>query len=212
MARIAKALDTMRSQINALAPNRSKISDGWIGDPAHAARASDHNPNATGVVTALDVTHDPAHGFDSWKFAEMLRLRRDPRIKYVISNGRIFAGPPGPSPWQWRTYTGSNKHSHHVHVSVIGSISAYDNVAPWDIGGDWNEGKDAAPTPPARPLLKQGSRGDDVKKLQALLALPDKERDGIFGSKTKAAVVAFQKSKGLTADGIVGPYTWDALG
>jgi hypothetical protein len=67
--RIAKSLDVLRSQINKAHPNRSKVSDGWIGDTAHAARASDHNPNSGGVVTALDLTHDPAHGFDSWKFA-----------------------------------------------------------------------------------------------------------------------------------------------
>ncbi len=35
--------------------------------------------------------------------------------------------------------------------------------------------------------------------------------DGVFGAKTKAAVVAFQKSKGVDADGIVGPRTWELL-
>jgi len=100
MARLARSLDTLRSQINAKYKDRSKLSDGWIGDTAHAARASDHNPNAEGVVTALDITHDPAHGLDTWKLAEVLRNNKDPRIKYVISNGRIFSSAV--SPWQCR--------------------------------------------------------------------------------------------------------------
>ena len=36
--------------------------------------------------------------------------------------------------------------------------------------------------------------------------------DGIFGSKTYAAVMAFQKANGLSADGIAGPLTWGKLG
>jgi len=36
--------------------------------------------------------------------------------------------------------------------------------------------------------------------------------DGIFGSKTKTAVLAFQNANGLGTDGIVGPLTWAKLG
>jgi lysozyme family protein len=129
MARIAKSLAVLRDQVNARWPNRSKVSDGWIGDPAHAARASDHNPNATGVVTALDITHDPAHGVDAGKIAETLRQHKDPRIKYVISNSRIFSSKV--SPWQWRPYTGANAHTKHVHVSVDADPALYDSAATW---------------------------------------------------------------------------------
>jgi hypothetical protein len=58
-------------------------------------------------------------------------------------------------------------------------------------------------------VLKKGSRGDDVKTLQQFLGLTD---DGIFGSGTDAAVKNWQVTNGLTADGIVGPKTWDAMG
>lgn len=129
MARIAKSLDVLRAQVDAKFPNRSKRSDGWIGDAAHAARASDHNPNSAGVVCALDITHDPAHGVDTWAMAEMLRQQRDRRIKYVISNGRIFSSAV--SPWQWRPYSGANKHAHHVHISVLDDPARCDDGAPW---------------------------------------------------------------------------------
>ena len=61
--------------------------------------------------------------------------------------------------------------------------------------------------------LRKGDSGGDVRELQELLvghgyAL---EADGKYGSKTKAAVVAFQKSAGLEADGVCGPMTWAAL-
>lgn len=66
-----------------------------------------------------------------------------------------------------------------------------------------------------RPTVSYGSRGDAVRKLQELLNALGYDCgsvDGIFGSKTKAAVLAFQKANGLGVDGIVGPLTWAKLG
>ena len=66
-----------------------------------------------------------------------------------------------------------------------------------------------------QPMVYRGSRGDAVRRLQELLNKKGFDCgavDGIFGSKTYAAVVAFQKSNGLGADGIVGPLTWGKLG
>jgi peptidoglycan hydrolase-like protein with peptidoglycan-binding domain len=50
-------------------------------------------------------------------------------------------------------------------------------------------------------ILKVGSRGEDVKKLQAKLGLG---ADGIFGKGTEDAVKSFQTKNGLSPDGIVG--------
>ena len=64
-------------------------------------------------------------------------------------------------------------------------------------------------------VLKQGSRGDSVKTVQQKLirwGYLKGSADGIFGAKTKAAVIAFQKKNGLTADGIIGTHTAQALG
>lgn len=62
--------------------------------------------------------------------------------------------------------------------------------------------------------LKQGSSGSDVKALQKALNATTGSNlsvDGNFGSVTKSAVVNYQKSRGLTQDGTVGPQTWGAL-
>jgi peptidoglycan hydrolase-like protein with peptidoglycan-binding domain len=63
--------------------------------------------------------------------------------------------------------------------------------------------------------LKMGSKGSAVKAVQCILKStgisPTLAIDGVFGLKTKNAVIAFQKSKGLVQDGIVGPKTWAAL-
>jgi len=54
-------------------------------------------------------------------------------------------------------------------------------------------------------LLRVGSTGEEVKKLQALLGV---DVIGKFGPKTEAAVKGWQSANGLTPDGIVGPNTW----
>jgi hypothetical protein len=64
-------------------------------------------------------------------------------------------------------------------------------------------------------LLKTGSRGKTVEDLQRELkaaGCDPKGVDGQFGAKTKNAVEAFQRKHHLTADGVVGPKTWAALG
>ena len=68
-------------------------------------------------------------------------------------------------------------------------------------------------------IISEGSTGDFVKELQEYLNIAaDKypsigklKVDGIFGPKTKAAVIEFQKLNDLTPDGIVGTNTWEVL-
>src|SRR5881398_1855345 len=65
------------------------------------------------------------------------------------------------------------------------------------------------------PILKQGSSGPDVQDLQQKLkdlGFDPNGVDGNFGPGTRDAVIAFQQSKGLQADGIAGPATLAALG
>jgi peptidoglycan hydrolase-like protein with peptidoglycan-binding domain len=63
--------------------------------------------------------------------------------------------------------------------------------------------------------LALGSRGEDVIHLQVLLNYLGGGdvliEDGIFGNKTRARVIQYQKSNSLAADGIVGPLTGKSL-
>lgn len=73
-----------------------------------------------------------------------------------------------------------------------------------------------APTVGYTRPLKSGSRGEDVRQVQERLHalgynLCTPPADGIYGSKTKAAVKQYQRANSLDADGIVGPQTWAAL-
>jgi hypothetical protein len=135
--RVAACLEKLRKQINAKAPNRSKLSDGGIGDTNHKKRSSDHNPwvidGGRGVVTARDFTHDAARGCDCNKLAESLRNSKDKRIKYIIWNRRICNSSPqkGMPAWAWRKYVGKNGHTHHMHISVKPLKSLYDSESAW---------------------------------------------------------------------------------
>src|SRR5262249_45820637 len=66
-----------------------------------------------------------------------------------------------------------------------------------------------------RPVLGKGDVGDDVEDLQEMLngteLRPDLEEDGDFGPATENAVITYQATRGLAADGLGGPITWDGL-
>lgn len=86
-------------------------------------------------------------------------------------------------------------------------------------------GDNAPSTPPAgaqgnrfapMPTLRRGAKGPNVTTLQQALAakgmaFPRFGIDGDFGGETEAAVLFFQRSRGLIADGIAGPQTWAFL-
>jgi hypothetical protein len=116
---LCKAGQQLREQIDDSFVERSRKSDGWIGDRAHSNRKSDHNPDpSNGIVRAIDVDKD----FDSRPstgayLADQIRLcakAGDKRISYVIFAGKIASSKRA---WRWRTYNGVNKHDHHIHIS-----------------------------------------------------------------------------------------------
>lgn len=136
--RLARSLETLRAEIDRAAPKRSKASDGTLGDPAHASRCSRHNPNAAGVVTAFDCTHDPANGCDiharvrAYLVQPLTRIH--PELEYVISNRQVFKRQNNFKP---EAYTGENPHDKHAHFGVgrgtdCAPTVPYDSLQPWN--------------------------------------------------------------------------------
>lgn len=208
--RLARSLEALIDDIDHKFPDRDRHNDGTIGDTRHRAlgNKTDHNPHVhrdgAGIVTALDVTHDPEHGFDAQAFADSLREERDRRIKYVIFNGQIFSSTV--DPWKWRRRNqGPGDHSEHIHISVIDDPALYDDPSPWtyDLSG-----VPLSPSPVFPPRLRRGDSGPAVVDLQTLLGI---EADGDFGEDTDAAVRAFQLRNNLFVDGVVGSHTWGIL-
>lgn len=117
---LCKAGQQLREQFDDSFSNRSRKSDGWIGDARHALRPSDHNPDAQGIVRAIDITRNLSGVSDQDLMpdvADQIRLAArhgDKRIAYVIFDGRIASPRLG---WRWRVYRGSNPHRAHCHIS-----------------------------------------------------------------------------------------------
>jgi hypothetical protein len=119
--RLSKAAIQLREQFDDTFPDRDRTSDGWIGDTRHAARPSDHNPNAENWVLAIDVDRDVSGKSKPDlmpDIADQIRIlcksKKERRITYIIFDGRIASSKKN---WAWREYTGANKHNHHCHIS-----------------------------------------------------------------------------------------------
>ena len=119
---LAPALDTLRREYNQKFPKRSKSSDGTIGDTPHSKRKSEHNPDSKGVVRAIDLT---GKGEQAQYLLD--QVIGDPRVHYVIHNGKIYSRSNG---WKPRKYTGQSPHTEHVHVSLRNRTS---ELASWAV-------------------------------------------------------------------------------
>ena len=145
--RTVRSLDRLNEQIRAaypraVPPATDPNSWGSLADDEHST-SSDHFPHyftvlgKVAVVTARDFPHAPDLGLDFGEVAEALRLSRDPRIKYVIFDGRMFSSYPanGYAPFTWRPYSGPDMHRTHGHVSSVATAAA-DDPRDWQIGED----------------------------------------------------------------------------
>lgn len=230
---LAPALVTLRAEVNKAFPKRDKTTDGWIGDPSHAARKSEHNPcwyctgDRHGIVRALDIDVTPDGDPTRDLAAVILRATiGDPRVWYVIHKGKIYSRTNG---WQPRVYKGA-PHDGHVHVSLNGPNGVVPDLnfstAGWGIAkGSKPPAKD--PRPPAVSVtnIKNAARHPrratnpvHTRRVQrALNAHLDAGLtvDGIYGPSTRAAARRWQLRQGFRgpdADGILGLRSLTALG
>lgn len=124
-----KALTTFRNEVNKAYPNRDKKSDGTIGDAAHQATSSDHNPDSDGSVDAWDMDVDLNSGNDKAAIEDLKKkFQAHPAARYWIHNRQIAERKYG---WERRYYSGPSPHTEHVHWN---SEPAYeDSTKPWGV-------------------------------------------------------------------------------
>jgi peptidoglycan hydrolase-like protein with peptidoglycan-binding domain len=205
MPRLAINLATLRAEIDARWPHRDRRSDGWIGDAAHQARKSDHNPDAGGLVHAIDVDKD---GIDPRLLVR--QAIHHGSVQYVIFDRTIWSLRNDFRP---RRYTGDNPHTDHVHVSGRrGDRFEVDRTA-WGIAA-------AVPGPalkaaPMRALRLAQPRmtGTDVRFVQRFIgAAKCGPADGVYGPKTEAGVRWYQQMRGIAVTGVCDAATFGQMG
>lgn len=149
----------------------------------------------------------------------------DPRRKYI----NAFNGTTNnKAAKRWDVYgrtvkSATSDHLWHVHLEIrrkyvesptamdaILSILRGESLASYLARVKGTTAKSAPVNSPSSypGLLKSGSKGSAVKRVQAKVGVP---ADGDFGPKTLAAVKAWQKAHGLSVDGMVGPATWKKM-
>jgi peptidoglycan hydrolase-like protein with peptidoglycan-binding domain len=127
-----------------------------------------------------------------------------------------YAGETAP------TYGPFTKRGHWLHVEVHPTVALDETPVESLLGSVPAPGP--SPTPPHErekvmvnaemEVVRRGDRGGFVAKAQAILTAnfgQDLAADGVFGSKTDAAVRNVQTFFGLAVDGVVGPQTWTTL-
>ena len=202
---LTKGLQNLRAQVNAAFPDRDRTSDGTIGDAAHQAETSGHNPDDTpGSRPEWNGDDDANAEVRAWDMDSDLRfpgvtaqdvvdhIRDLPNLssvlRYMIYNRRIYRASTG---WAPEEYTGPSPHTEHIHFSgaftqAADSNTTYDYRLNELTGGD-------------EMLVKKGDSGEEVKFWQMILNDVDGAGltvDGDYGSATESAVNASRAKRG----------------
>ena len=177
---LVASLARLRDEFNRMAPDRDKASDGWIGDAAHSANVSDHNPASDGGVHAIDVDEDLRLPGVSMEYCVQFllaecRAGRERRLKYIIYERRIWSAS---GDWRQQPYTGKNAHDKHAHFS--GKYGAVErDASSYGLEDEFM----AVDYDKIRTIVRE-----EVDKRLDALKVPTAEENG------KAALTAFRQS------------------
>lgn len=141
---LVPCLGKLRAELNAIAPDRDRTSDGTIGDAAHQRTVSDHNDDEVGRVPIYDAdSKHEIHAYDAdadLRTAGLTMLMVvlfiigrcragvENRLRYVIFNRTIWEAS---NAWQARPYTGSSPHTEHAHFSASYDTAREADTRPW---------------------------------------------------------------------------------
>ena len=195
---------------------------GWVGDSGNAETTSPHlhfellNPDGV-YVNPFHALAQAGGNWLGWGAADPLfdgsRLLSvgargaDVRRLQVVLNELGISSGPADGIFGRLTAAAVRGFQLDVGISADGLVGPATRVA---LDARYDPG-----TKQPNRILRKGDRGQDVARLQQLLASAGHDpgpADGIFGSQTHAAVLTFQASGGLTVDGLVGPLTKAKVG
>lgn len=191
------------------------IGSQWLRADAAAsfARMLKAGMPKAGLVVAGRTLAQQRYLYNLWK-AGKGNLAAYPNANAPHIRGLAFDATRGSKMQRWLVKGGavmSRSGSEHIQANDYGF---YRTV----VGEAWHffyypnrdrKGKAAKSTGAVNPTLRLGSKGAAVKALQGKLGI---RKDGIFGPKTRQAVIRYQRGHGLAADGIVGSKTRSKLG
>lgn len=147
---LVPCLVVLRSEFNAVAPQRDKGADGSIGDSNHTSSSDhtpdedsdllrDHDSDSKNEVHALDIdSSGPWPGGSAWfdrtvkAIVDRHRTGEDDRLHYVIWNRQIANRDI--ENWRWRSYvSSSDPHTNHAHFSSRYTTAQEQDTRPWGV-------------------------------------------------------------------------------
>jgi hypothetical protein len=212
--RLNAFLTSWRAAIDWEFPHRTRLSDGTLGDLAHSKTVSEHNPDSDGSVDAYDCdlnlfgSSNPLGSVAEVKAMHELiaEFQHQTQAQLWIFQRNIANRDIGN--WKVRAYAGSSPHDHHAHFQSVQTRERQPYTGDLDRVFTAINAKPAAAKLGSR-TLERGMTGPDVAYVQRWLGIDD---DGIFGPDTQAAVLAYQRMRGIPANGQVDATTWVQLG